>query len=145
MTIIFVSCSAYCIKTVKFCFSVYRKLCLTNSQYNELLWVPLKVRYTGSSLYFHMWSVCLMVITSSAGDVMSIGEISHFSWKQLGVTLRQITIELHWYKLKSWIKFLLFLSRYQLSGRTMIWNSRTLIPIWRTRLFQHKDAYKRTC
>ena len=60
-------------------FGVPEALCLTNSRYNELLWVPLKVRYTGSSLYFHIRSVCLMVITSSSGDVMSIGEISHFS------------------------------------------------------------------
>ena len=116
-----------------------------NSRYNELLWVPLKVRYTRSSLYFHMWSACLMVITSSSGDVMSIGEISHLSWKLIGVTFRQITIELDWYKLKSWIKFSLFLSRYRLCGRRMIWNSRTLVPIWRARLFQYKDAYKRTC
>ena len=46
-------------------FGVPEALCLTNftirqcentmnSRYNELLWVPLKVRYTGSSLYFHM-------------------------------------------------------------------------------------------
>ena len=116
-----------------------------NSRYNELLWVSLRVRYTGSSLYFHMWSVCLMVITSSSGDVMSTGEISHFSWKLIGVTLRQITIELDWYKLKPWIKFSLFLSRYRLCGRRMIWRSRTLVPIWRTRLFQYKDAYKRMC
>ena len=115
-----------------------------NSRYNELLWVPRKVRYTGSSLYFRKWSVCLIVITSSSGDVMSTGEISHFSWKLIGVTLWQITIELDWYKLKPWIKFLLFLSRYRLCGRR-IWSSRTLVPIWRTRLFHNKDAYKRTC
>ena len=138
MTIIFVSCSAYCVRTIKFCFfGVPEALPSTNSRYNELLWVPVKVRYTGSSLYFQMWSVCLMVITSSS--------VSHFSWKLLGVTFRQITIELDWYKLKSWIKFSLLLSRYRLCGRRMIWNSRTLVPIWRTRLFQYKDAYKRTC
>ena len=116
-----------------------------NSRYNELLWVPLKVRYTGSSLYFHIWSVCLMVITSSSGDEMSTGEISHFPWKLIGVTLRQITIELDWYKLKPWIKYSLFLSRCRLCGSRMIWSSRTLVPICRTRLFQYKDAYKRTC
>ena len=123
--------------------------CLTNFTIRhtlQLLCVPLKVRYTESSLYFHMWSVCLMVITSSSGDVMSTGEISHFSWKVIGVTLRQITIELEWYKIKPWIKFSLFLSRqYRLCGRRMIWSSRTLVPIWRTRLFQYKDAYRRTC
>ena len=101
--------------------------------------------FTGSSPYFRKWSVCLMIITSSSGDVMSTGEISHFSWKLIGVTLRQITIELDWYKLKPWIKFSLFLSRYRLCGRRMIWSSRTLVPIWRTWLFHYKDAYKRTC
>ena len=35
-------------------FGLPEALCLTNSRYNELLWVSLKVRYTGSSLYFHM-------------------------------------------------------------------------------------------
>ena len=116
-------------------------LCLTKSRYNELLWVPLKVRYTWG---VHCVFTCLLVITSSSGDVMSIGEISHFLWKLTGVTLRQITIKLDWYKLKSWIKFSLFLSRYRLCGRKM-WNSRNIVPIWRTRLFQYKDAYKRTC
>ena len=55
-------------------------------------------------------------------------------------------IRLIWYKLKPWIKFSLFLSRYRLCGRRrMIWSSRTLVPIWRTRLFHYKHAYKRTC
>ena len=40
-----------------------------------------------------------MVMTSSLGDVMLTGEISHFSWKLIGVTLKHITIELDWYKL----------------------------------------------
>ena len=116
-----------------------------NSQYNELLWVPLKSSlYREFTVFSHM--KCMPDgITSSSGDVMSAGEISHFWWKLIGVTLRQITIELDWYKLKPWIKFSLFLSRYRLCGRRMLWSSKTLVPIWRTRLFQYKDTYKRTC
>ena len=76
---------------------------------------------------------------------MSTGEIAHFSWKLIGMILRQITVELDWYKLKPWIKFSSFLSWYRLCSRRMIWRSRTLVPIWRTRLFQYKDPYKRTC
>ena len=73
-----------------------------------------------------------MVITSSSEDVMSTGEISQL----IGVTLRQITIELDWYKLKPWIKFSLFLSRYRLCGRRMIWSSRTLVY-----LFEEHDYF----
>ena len=147
MTIIFVSCSAYCVRTIKCCFSVCRKLSgwlyhQAYTSYVKIQWTPDITNFCG---YFHMWSVCLMVITSSSGDVMSTGEISHFSWKLIGVTLRQVTIELDWYKLKPWIKFSLFLSRYRLCGRRMIWSPRTLVLIWRTRLFQYKEAYKRTC